>query len=119
MPWAAIDKLATMPASPPPMIRAPLVTLNGNLCNGSSLAAFATAMRTRSFAFAVAASGSNMCTHEHWSRIFAISNRYRFSPASLIVSRKSGSCVLGEQEATITLFRLCSFIVSLIFSCVS
>ena len=37
--------------------------------------ALATAMRTRSFAFSVAFSGSFMCTQEHWSRMLAISKR--------------------------------------------
>ena len=60
-----------------------------------------------------------MCIHEHWSRMFAISNRYALSPASLMVFWNSGSCVLGVQLATTTLFRLCSFTICLIFSCVS
>ena len=40
-----------------------------------SFAAFATAILTSVFAFSVAASGSFMWTHEHWSRMFAISKR--------------------------------------------
>jgi hypothetical protein len=87
--------------------------------NGSSSLDFATAMRMRSFAFFVAASASCMWIHEHWSRMLAISNRYGLSPASLIVFWNSGSCVLGVQLATTTRLRLCSLIISLIFSCVS
>ena len=37
-------------------------------------------------AFSVAASFSFIWTQEHWSRIFAISNRERFKPASRMVA---------------------------------
>ena len=47
-----------------------------------------------------------MCTHEHWSRMLAISNRYGFRPASRSVSWNSGSWVRGVQEATTTRLRL-------------
>ena len=57
----------------------------------------ATAIRTRSFDLCVAFSGSCMCTHEHWSRMLAISKRYGLSPASAIVLRKSG--LVGSRGA--------------------
>ena len=51
--------------------------------------------------------------------MFAISKRYLLRPASRMVVRKRNSWVRGEQEATITLFRLYSLITCFIFSCVS
>ena len=89
------------------------------LCKGSILFALLTAILTKSFDFSVAATGSCICTQLHWSRILAISNRYGFNPASRIVSWNNGSWVRGVHEATITRFKLCSFIVSTIFVCVS
>ena len=67
---------------------------------------------TSSVAFCVAASGSAECTQEHWSRILASSKRYGFSPASRSVSRNSGSCVRGVQEATTMRLSRCSCIMS-------
>ena len=60
----------------------------------------ATAMRTRSMAFPVAAPGCWPCTQASWLRMLAISTRYSLMPADLSVLRNSGSCVRGVQAAT-------------------
>ena len=65
-----------MPATPPPTTIAAGLTFIVRFWSGSRSLAFATAILTRSFAFLVAAFGSCMCIHEHWSLMFAISNRY-------------------------------------------
>ncbi len=109
-----------MPATPPPMTRRALNDGHGSVSPSDRFnRALATAMRTSCFAFLVASDFWRMCTQEHWSRMLAISNRNLFNPASRIVSRNMGSCVRGEQEATITRFRPCSLTAFLIFSWVS
>ena len=69
------------------------------------VATLATAMRTRSMAFSVAASGCWPCTQAFWLRMLAISTRYSLMPADLSVLRNSGSCVRGVQAATTMRFR--------------
>ena len=59
--------------------------------NGSSNLALATAIRVKSLAFSVAASGSDMCTQESCSLKFANSNKNLFKPASSTHLRKVGS----------------------------
>ncbi len=86
---------------------------------GAILLALLTAILTRSFAFWVASSGWFIWTHEHWSLILAIWNRYLFNPASLIVSWNNGSWVLGVHDATITRLRWYSSIFSFIIPWVS
>ena len=81
-------------------------------CKGWSVATLATAMRTRSFDLSVASSASWAWTQEPWLRIFAISNKYGFNPASRMLSWKSGWWVSGVQLATTTRLRLCSMMVS-------
>ena len=55
-----------------------------------------------------------MCTQEHWSRMFAISKRYWFRPASPQALLKRGIWVLGEQDATTTLVSLWFFMADII-----
>ena len=64
-----------MPATPPPMTKAALVTGKACLCRGSSITTRATTPRIRSLAFSRAFSGSCICTQESWSRMLAISKR--------------------------------------------
>ena len=74
-----------------------------------SVRARAMAIFTSSVAFSRGATPATAeCTQEHWSRMLAISNRYGFSPASRSVSRNSGSCVRGVQEATTMRLSRCS-----------
>ena len=104
----------TIPETPPPTTRADRFTWTGVRNRGLLNLALAADMRTRSFAFLVASIGSPWCTQAHWSRILAISNRYPFRPASLRVSMKRGSWVLGVQAATTTRFSPWRWISSLI-----
>src|SRR5512146_2401440 len=106
-----------MPAMPPPMTKALLVTGTSMVSRGLSNRALATAMLIMSFAFAVASFGVLGWHHEENSRMFAISNKNGFNPASLTVFLKVGSCILGLQAATTTRFNLYSFIAFLISSC--
>ncbi len=53
-------------------------------------------------AFRVAFSGSFWCTHEHCSRMLALSQRNGFIPALATARRKVVSCMAGEQAATTT-----------------
>ena len=64
----------------------------------------------RSLAFSVAFSGSRICTQEHCSLMLTNSKRYLFKPASSQAALKSGSWVVGVQEATTTRFKLYSVI---------
>ena len=118
-PWSAMASDAVMPAMPPPITSAAPFTGTVSSISGMSPMVRPTVMRTRSLAFSVALSGSAECTHEHWSRIFAISSRYGLRPASRSVSRKIASCVRGVHDATITRLSRCLMIFSLIWSCVS
>ena len=101
-PWSARFRAALMPAMPPPMTSPAWFNSTWMRSMGSNSATLAAAMRTRSLAFSVAFSGSDWCTQESWSRMLASSNRYRFSPASRIVSWKRGSWVRGVHAATTT-----------------
>ena len=96
-----------------------LVDADGDLLERLDVIRVGDRHATSVFAFSVAPFWSFMWTQEHWSRMLAISKRYLLRPASRMVERKRNSCVLGEQEATITLFRLYSLITCFIFSCVS
>ncbi len=118
-PWLARSSAAFIPAIPPPMTSASLLTPMVTVCRGSSRRALATARFTISLALAVAASLSFMCTQEQCSRMLPISNRKGFRPAEAQVARNRGSCVRGVQDATTTRFSLCSRIISLILSWVS
>ncbi len=86
-----------MPPTPPPTTIAVFST-GGTLfgMRSSSRDAFATAILTASFALAVASSGWCMCTHEFWSRMFAISNRKGFRPPAAVALRNVGSCRRGR-----------------------
>ena len=74
-PCSARANAAVMPAMPPPTTSAALLTGTILPASGTSAAARAAAIRTRSIAFSVAASGSPEWTQEHWSRMLAISSR--------------------------------------------
>ncbi len=67
----------------------------------------------RSFALTVALSFSFMCTQEQCSLMFTKVNRYLLRPADSQVAWNSGACVLGVQDATMTLFRSCFLMPSL------
>ena len=101
-----------MPATPPPITTAACVSGTSTLKSGSRSRARATDMRTRSLALSVAFAGSSRCTHEAWSRMFAISKRKGLMPASRRVSWKIGSCVRGVQLATTTRLRFSFSMVS-------
>ena len=64
-----------MPAMPPPTTSAALFTGTVASTSGIKRAVRATAMRTRSIALSVARPGWPEWTHEHWSRMLAISSR--------------------------------------------
>jgi len=80
-----------MPDTPPPITRASWFIPRLIPFSGSRREALDTAILIRSLDFSVAFSGSFWCTHEHWSLILAISNRFAFSPASFKVSWNMGS----------------------------
>src|SRR3990170_5068005 len=104
-PWSASVRAAVIPATPPPMIMHAGVTPTVSLLSGSWSLDFATDILTIVIAFLVAASFWPLWHQEHCSRISARSKRYLFRPASLIVSWKSFSWVLGVHDAMTTLFR--------------
>ena len=108
-----------MPARPPPITRADWVTGTETVGTGCLRDALATAILRRSMALRVAISRFPMCTHEHWSRMLAISKSCGFRPASRMVSWKRGSWVLGVHDATTTRFRAYSLMISTIFFWVS
>ncbi len=103
-PLSAMSFAARIPATPAPITRAVFVTATSLLSSGSSSAARATDSSTSLFAFSVPASLS-LWIQEQCSRMFAISKRKGFRPASATVARKVGSCIRGEHEATTTRFR--------------
>ena len=110
------SKAVWIPHTPPPITNALLSTATLVASNGSSNLALATAIRVKSLAFSVAASGSAMCTQESCSLKFANSNKNLFKPASSTHLRKVGSWRRGEHAATTTLLRLCSLISSWIIN---
>ena len=118
-PWSPRLRAAFSPATPPPMTTARWLMVRGFSSSGLSSEARATAMRTRSLALSVAFSGSFMCTQESWLRMLAISKRYLLSPASIMVSRNSGSWVMGVQAATTTRLSCCSLMTLVMFTWVS
>jgi len=74
MPPSAMSSAAWMPAIPPPMIRARLVTGMWMASNGRLCLTFSTIVRAMSIALSVAASRSSWI-HEQCSRMLAISHR--------------------------------------------
>ena len=117
MPASARSSAACMPPTPPPTTIAVFSTGTLFGMRSSSRDAFATAILTASFAFSVASSGWCMCTHEFWSRMFAISNRKGFRPPAAVALRNVGSCRRGVQAATTTPVRFCSLMASAILFC--
>jgi hypothetical protein len=87
--------------------------------SGSSRSTRATAMRTRSLAFSVAAGRSCEWTHEQWLRMLAISNSAGLSPAARRLSSNSGACVRGVHDETTTRFRPCSWMREVILAMLS
>ena len=80
-----------IPVTPPPITRHFFSTATLDASKGSSNLAFATAIRVKSFAFAVASSGMVMCTQESCSLKLANSNKNLFNPASSTHLRNVGS----------------------------
>ena len=100
-PPSAMSSAAWMPAMPPPMTRARLVTGTVMVSSGRLCLTFSTIMRTISIALAVASSLSSW-TQEQCSRMLAISHRNGLRPAWSAARRKVFSCMRGEQAATTT-----------------
>ncbi|EKD34406.1 MAG: hypothetical protein ACD_75C02356G0002 [uncultured bacterium] len=118
-PCLARFKAEVMPATPPPITR-PFWVMGTEIgLRESPKVTLAAAIRTKSFALAVAAWGSLLWTQELWLRILAISTRYSFKPAAFRVSRNSGSWVRGVQAAMTIRLRSCSRILFTIISWVS
>ncbi len=100
-PPSAMSSAAWMPAMPPPMTRARLVTGIRIVSRGAFRFTFSTMDRQASMALSVAFSRSSWI-HEQCSRMFAISARKGFSPSEATARRKVFSCMCGEQAATTT-----------------
>ena len=114
-PASAISSAVWMPAIPPPITSARLVTGDSPGVRGVFKLTFAIAAFPRTIAFSVPIAMS-LCIHEHCSRILAISTMYGLRPAAAAVLRNVASCIRGEQEQTTMPVRLCSFMASLIRS---
>ena len=108
-PPSAMSSAAWMPAMPPPMTRARLVT--GILMTSSGLLCltFSMIVRPMSMALAVASSLSSWI-QEQCSRMLAISHMNLLRPAWSAARRKVFSCMCGEQAAMTTPVRLFSSI---------
>ncbi len=113
-PASAISSAAWIPLIPPPMTRhlAAWPTSIGD--RGWFPFTFSTIARAMRIALSVVSGPS--WTHEHPSRMFAISRRYGLSPASSAARRNVVSCIEGEQAATTTPVRRWSPIAFLIMS---
>lgn len=104
---SAMSRAAWMPAMPPPMTSARLVTGTVIGTSRRSFLTRATIISTMEMALAVASSRSSW-TQEQCSRMLAISQRKGFRPAALAAVRKVFSCIRGEQAATTTPSSRCS-----------
>ena len=93
---------AWIPEMPPPITATPGWIGAVFTSRGRSLRTFSTCPFTIRIAFAVAFWGSWRCAYEHCSRMFAISRRYGFIPASSAFERNSSSYIFGVQHATTT-----------------
>ena len=100
-PPSAMSSAAWMPAMPPPMTSARLVTGMRMVSSGRLCLTFSTMVRARSIAFGVASARSSWI-HEQCSRMLAISHRKGLRPACEQARRKVFSCMCGEQAATTT-----------------
>ena len=105
-----------IPAMPPPMTSARLVTGVSPGVSGAFSLTLATAALPKMIAFSVPVCLS-LWTHEHCSRTFAISTMYELSPAAAAVLRKVASCIRGEQEQMTIPVSLYSWIAFLMRSC--
>lgn len=115
-PASAMSNAVWIPAMPPPITRARLVTRLSPGFSGVFKFTLATAARIRITAFSVASSIS-LWIQEQCSRMFAISTIYGFNPARSAAPRKVVSCIRGEQEQTTMPLRFFSWIAARIFSC--
>jgi len=111
MPRLARSRVATRPATPPPMTSADGWIMIRRLASGCRCRIRPTAARTRRAALRVAASLSST-THDTCSRMFTCSKRNWFNPARFRVRRKVNWWSVGEQAATMTRFRPSSRIFS-------
>ena len=100
-PPSARSSAAWMPAMPPPMTRARLVTGMQMVSRGTLRFTFSTMVRPMAMAFSVAFSLSSWI-QEHCSRTFAISHRKGLRPAPKAARRNVFSCMWGEHAATTT-----------------
>ena len=106
-PPSAMSSAAWMPAMPPPITRARLVTGMRIVCSGLLCLTFSTMVRAVSIALAVACSRSSWI-QEQCSRMLAISTRNGLRPACAAARRKVFSCMCGEQAQTTTPVRALS-----------
>ena len=98
-PASAMSSAVWIPAIPPPITSARLVTGLSPGVRGVFRLTLATAALPRMMAFSVP-TGISLCTQEHCSRTLAISTMYGLMPALWAVLRKVFSCIRGEQEHT-------------------
>ena len=109
-PPSAMSSAAWMPAMPPPMTSARLVT--GTLIGCERLVVLDLLHHQPHDVDGL--DGGRLArsswTQEQCSRMLAISHRKGFSPASATALRKVFSCMRGEQAATTTPSSLCSLI---------
>ena len=115
-PASAMSRAVCIPAMPPPITSARFVTGLSPGVSGALRFTFATAALASMIAFSVPI-GISLCTHEHCSRMLAISTMYGFKPAAAAVLRKVASCIRGEHEQTTIPVRLLSLTACLIMSC--
>ncbi len=108
-PPSAMSSAAWMPAMPPPITSARLVTGMRMLSSGRLCLTFSTIVRAMSIALGVASALSSWI-HEQCSRMLAISHMKGLSPAPAQARRKVFSCMCGEQAATTTPVSWCSSI---------
>ena len=100
-PPSAMSSAAWMPAMPPPITRARLVTGMWMLSSGRLCLTFSTMVRAMSMALAVASPRSSWIQLQ-CSRMLAISHMNLLRPAWSQARRKVFSCMCGEQAATTT-----------------
>ena len=110
-PASAISRAAVIPAIPPPITRARFVIGVSPGVKGVSRIVLAIAALPRAIAFSVA-SAMSFITHEHCSRMLAISTLYGLTPARSAQLRNVFSCIRGEQEQRTTPVRPSSLILS-------
>ena len=109
-----------MPATPPPITRACLLTGITFSLRGLKFAGPGYGHAHQLFGFwPWPPPGSSECTQESWLRILAISNRYLFRPQASRVLHEHRLMGLGAAGGHHHPVQRCSLIISLIFSWVS